>query len=559
MQKSIKIIFTTDIHGNYFPYDFRQHTHGKGGLQSVHAYVADACMANPGGTILVDGGDILQGEPTAYYFNYLSRSPRHRVADFCNFIGYDVGVMGNHDIETGHAVYDRYVRDCYHPILAANAIDTQTGESYFEPYTIIRRMGVRIAFIGFITPAIPHWIPPTQWTGIKFEDIPASAAKWVRYVQEKEHPDYIVGIIHSGTEEGIVTPDYRENSTRETAAQVEGFDLILYGHDHSCNMEQVTTPSGRAVTCVNPGSGAVNVAEAELLFDIDDDGRVTHMSTSVRIVYVGNIRNTHSHEYRQHFKTDFRNVSAYSSKVLGTLACDLNSSDAFFGSSAYMDLIHEIQLHVSGADISFAAPLFFNAHLPAGQVRVGDMYKMYRFEDHLYVIKLTGEEVRTYLEYSLSAWVQQMHSADSTMLQIMPMKHHQERMGFRNFIFNFDSAAGIRYSVDVSKPAGSMLTIHGFEDGRHFCPDAVYRVAITAYRVNGGGELLTKGVGLDRDEIQSRVLSHTDNDIRYYLMEYIQSRGIVLPHRRYNWSFEPRQWTEIAERRERMLLFGTQS
>ena len=171
--RKINIIFTTDIHGNYFPYDFRHNRWGKGSMQRVHAFVAQQVKKDSGSTILIDGGDMLQGEPSSYFFNYVSRQKpsdfpfpvkfpprdmfaRHKAADICNFIGYDVGVIGNHDIETGHEIYDKFVSDCNFPILAANAINTETNEPYFEPYTILYRSGIRIAVIGFTTPAIPH-------------------------------------------------------------------------------------------------------------------------------------------------------------------------------------------------------------------------------------------------------------------------------------------------------------------------------------------------------------------------------------------------------------------
>ena len=109
------------------------------------------------------------------------------------------------------------------------------------------RQGLKIAVIGFITPAIPHWIPKEIWKGLRFEDIRESAERWVKTVKEEENPDFIIGLLHSGMDEDMVTDAYKENATRETAENVEGFDLILYGHDHASNMEEVTTKGGRNV------------------------------------------------------------------------------------------------------------------------------------------------------------------------------------------------------------------------------------------------------------------------------------------------------------------------
>ena len=212
--KHLKIIFTTDVHGNYFPYDFRHEHWGKGSLQRVHAFVANAVQESPGNTLLIDGGDMLQGEPTAYYFNNHCENTRHRVADICNYIGYDVAVIGNHDIEMGRHIFDKYVKECNFPILGANVTNLETGEPYFQAYEVFYRQGLKIAVIGFITPAIPHWIPKEIWKGLHFEDIPESAEHWIKVVREEENPDFVIGLLHSGMDEGIVTPDYKENSTR---------------------------------------------------------------------------------------------------------------------------------------------------------------------------------------------------------------------------------------------------------------------------------------------------------------------------------------------------------
>jgi len=552
----LTIIFTTDIHGNYFPYDFRHERWGKGSLQRVHGFVAQQCKHNPVGTILIDGGDIIQGEPTSYFFNYLDEGKRHRVADMMNFIGYDVGVIGNHDIETGHDVFDSFVNDCNFPILGANAIDVETGLPYFEPYTIIKRSGIKIAVIGFVTPAIPHWIPRSVWKDMRFEDIKESAKKWIAHVKEVEEPDFIVGLFHSGMDEGIDTPDYKENATRETASSVDGFDLILYGHDHASNMEEIETPSGRNVLCVNPGCYANSVAEVNLEFSMNAAGEVTGHECSCQLHYIGTLNNLHANEFKKMFYHDFKKVRDFSSEKIGRFEAGVDVSDAYFGSSSYIDLIQELQMHISGADISFAAPLFFTASIEAGDVKVSNLFDLYRFEDHLYILGLKGSEIKNYLEMSYAAWVNQMTNEDDNMLLIGPMKNNPNRVGFKNFIFNFDSAAGICYEVDVRKPEGEKVNIISMDDGSPFEMDKMYKVAMTAYRSNGGGELLTKGAGLTKEEIESRILTYTTMDIRHYLMHYIKEKTVIEPHPKMHWRFIPEDWVKKASERERELLFG---
>ncbi len=553
--RRVKIIFTSDVHGNYFPYDFRHERWGRGSLQRVHAFVAQQCRRNTGSTILIDGGDMLQGEPTAYYFNYIRQEGRHKVADLCNFIGYDVGVIGNHDIETGRDVFGRFVNDCNFPILGANVISEETGEPFFDPYTILVRSGVRIAVIGLVTPAIPQWIPRNVWKGLRFDDIKESAQKWVDYVRENENPDFVIALIHSGMDEGIVTPDYKENATREVAEEVSGLDLILYGHDHTSNMEEVENRNGESVLCVNPGSSAISVAEIKLTFTLNSEGKVVKHDKTCQLSYIGTLYNLHAKEFQKHFAEDYQEVRNFADKKIGMLHNRIDISDAYFGSSAYIDLIQQLQLHVSGADISFAAPLFFHAAIEAGDVKINNLFNLYRFEDKLYTLRLKGQEIKNYLEMSYATWTNRMRSADDNLLLTSPMKSNPERLGFTNFLFNFDSAMGIRYDVDVTKPEGEKITIHSMADGTPFSMDSFYTVAMTAYRANGGGELLTKGAGLTKDEIEQRTLSHTQRDIRHYLMEYIEEQGDIYPKAERQWRFVPEEWAAAAEERERKILF----
>lgn len=554
-QSKIKIIFTTDVHGFYFPYDFRHARWCKGSLQRVHGYVAQQCKENPAGTILIDGGDMLQGEPTSYYFNFVAREGHHRVADICNYIGYDVAVVGNHDIETGHEVFDSYVDSCNFPVLGANVIDTETNEPYFQPYTILRRGGVKIAVIGFITAAIPQWIPHQIWSDMKFEGVKESAEKWVKKVQETEKPDYIIGLFHSGMSEGIETELYKENEVRDVAEQVAGFDIILYGHDHSSNIEQIANPEGKKIWCLNPGCHAISVAEVDVTFDIDEKDNVLDKQTEAKIQYIGGLRNTNTIEYMRIFMKDFQAVKKYAEEKIGVFANRIDIQDAYFGSSAYIDLIQELQLFISGADISFSAPLFFNASIEAGEVSISNLFDISRFEDHLFTLEMTGKEIKDYLEMSYGGWINQMKSADDLMLQIAPMKNKPDMMGFANFIFNFDSAAGIKYEVDVRKPVGERINIFCMDDGQPFDMEHKYIVAMTAYRANCGGELLTKGAGLTKEEIEHRIKAMSKMDIRYYMLQYIKAKGVIEPKPRGHWMFVPEEFTAPAIEREKKLLF----
>jgi 2',3'-cyclic-nucleotide 2'-phosphodiesterase/3'-nucleotidase len=131
------------------------------------------------------------------------------------------------------------------------------------------------------------------------------------------------------------------------------------------------------------------------------------------------------------------------------------------------------------------------------------------------------------------------------------------RARLKNQSYNFDSAAGIIYTVDVSKPAGERINIISFTDRRTFRKDKMYRVAVNSYRGNGGGGHFTEGVGLSSVELRSRLISSTDKDLRYYIIKAIEKRKIIAPVPINNWKVIPTDWVKKARVRDSLLLFGT--
>ena len=109
-----------------------------------------------GRVLLVDNGDILQGQPAAYYYNYVDTTSTHLCARMLNEMGYLCGTLGNHDIETGHSVYDRWMDDCGFAVLGANVVDKRKNKLYLTAYVQEEVDGVRIGVLGMVTPDHPH-------------------------------------------------------------------------------------------------------------------------------------------------------------------------------------------------------------------------------------------------------------------------------------------------------------------------------------------------------------------------------------------------------------------
>ena len=214
-------------------------------------------------------------------------------------------------------------------------------------------------------------------------------------------------------------------------------------------------------------------------------------------------------------------------------------------------------LQITKADIAFNAPLQMNAVIEEGPIRVSDMFNLYKYENGLYTMRLTGEEIRKHLEMSYDLWVNTMKSPDDHLLQLDEKTFgDQQRLGFKNFSFNFDSAAGIDYEVDVTKPDGEKVKILRMSNGQPFDEKKFYNVAVNSYRGNGGGELLTKGAGIPKEELEKRIVYRSEKDQRFYLMEEISRMGEIEAKANGNWKFVPENWVKPAAERDYQLLFG---
>ncbi|HOX17719.1 MAG TPA: 5'-nucleotidase, partial [Spirochaetales bacterium] len=229
------------------------------------------------------------------------------------------------------------------------------------------------------------------------------------------------------------------------------------------------------------------------------------------------------------------------------------------GDSAFVDLVHLIQLEVTRdpangmkpADISFTAPLDNKSIVPSsadGTLYVRDMFNLYKYENFLYTMELTGAQIDKFLESSYAGWIDTMDSPDDSLINFLkdasgkPV-YNERYKSYDTKIrpYNYDSAAGIKYTVDVTKPAGDRVSILSMDDGSAFVLDKVYTVAINSYRASGGGGHLA-ATGLTPAEILSmaKVTSATTKDLRFYMLKWFEGKtGVVKVGTDNNWKFIP--------------------
>lgn len=560
-QATLTIFCTTDVHGSLFDYDLKKDQPTRQSLAGVAGYLKQARANGLNDYILLDAGDLLQGQPTNYYFNFIDTNQTNIVARIMNDLGYDAAAVGNHDIEAGHQVYDKVAKEFQFPWLAANALHEETGEPYFQPYTVLHRQGLKIAILGMITPGIPKWLPAHLWSGMKFADMVETARKWVPIIQEKEKPDLLIGLFHSGFDynyagENKETP-CNENATMLVAQQVDGFDLIISGHDHQEKNEEIINDAGHRVLIVDPRShgralGKITVHlsrqskqyaktfEAELL----DPAEVEHDSAYIR-----------------KYTPALEEVKTYIDTRVGEFTEELSGREGLFGPSAFTDFIHNAQLSTTGADLSFSTVLQMDAKINKGPVTIRDMFNLYKYENGLYLMNFSGEEIDKYLEYAYALQYNTMTSPKDHLLhfktdgQGQPVRNTRGNYVLAADYFNYSCAAGIRYTVDVSKAPGERVEIHSFSDGRPFYADSTYSVAINSYRGNGGGGHLTQGMGLSKAEINNRIAKIWDKDVRYYITEYIKEKKVLTPQCRHDWKVIPEKWFEKGKTTDYQMIY----
>ena len=553
---SLTLLTTNDVHGRYFDSTYV----GTNTAKSLFAakYCVDSVRAAVGAdhVLLLDAGDCLQGDNAAYYFNYVDTLTPHVYPRLVQYMGYDAVAVGNHDIETGHKVYDRIAAQFKSygiPFLAGNAIRNDDGKPYFPIYTVVKRGGLKVAILGFTNPNMKAWLNESIWSGMHFENLIPLVQQDVDAVIAKEKPQVVIVAVHSGTGSG--KGEALESQGLDLLHSLKGVDFLVCSHDH-----RPYTESADSICLINSGSHCRNLGLGELRLTVRDGKIVSRAHTAGLIPIRAERVDT---AMRAAFHADYEAVKAFTLKEVGELKSDLRTRDAYTGMSDYMNLVHTLGLGCSPAQISFAAPLTYNGFVKAGTLIYNDLFTIYPYENQLFVVRMTGEEIRNYLEFSYDKWIQTISKPGDHLLRIQQRDDARTQQTGWSFIsrsYNFDSAAGINYTVDVTKPFGARVAIASMASGQPFELSKEYFVAMTSYRASGGGDLMREGAGIDTDRIDERVVSRYP-EIRNILYNYLMDIGSIDPavtgdpQRIGCWSFVPQPLAGKALEQDMTLLF----
>lgn len=527
----LHIVTTGDVHGRFFSIDYSSDK-PQSSLEAVKCYT-DSLRSSygAGNVLLLDAGDILQGDNTAYYFNYVDTVSEHIYPRIADYMGYDAVTLGNHDIETGHAVYDRVAAQLENrgiPTLSGNVVNVSDGQPYFPYYTMVNKGGRKIAVLGFNNANIKAWLPEKLWSGLNFVDLMECVQQRVDEVRATKNPDLLIVVVHSGT--GLGDGSMLENQSLDLLHSLKGVDILVGAHDH-----RPYTETYNGCIYIDGGARAQAAGHATINF-----------KTGSRTVEIARMdRNRRDVKMEETFASEIGKVREFTNAKVGDLAMELRSDAALGGMCDYINLLHTVQLDETGADISFAAPIGSGRLAKAGEIVVNDLFKIYPYENQLFVLNLSGKEIKDYLEYSYGEWL--APECRNHLLGIQEKADERTgntRWSLTGRSYNFDAAAGLIYTVDINKPKGKRVSIKSLANGEKFNPDSRYNVAMTSYRATGGGDLLIKGAGIPADELSARVVSR-HIEIRELIKRFFLNRREVTPESVYDakslgsWKFIP--------------------
>lgn len=552
---TLTILSTNDVHGTWFDSTYVDGKTRKS-LFAMNYYIDSVRRADGfDNVLLIDAGDCLQGDNAPYYYNYVDTVSPHLFPRLLAYMRYDAVAMGNHDIETGHAVYDRVAADlekAHAPFLAGNAIRNDNGKSYFPLYKMVEKAGLRIAVLGYNNANIAAWLNEDLWSGMHFVSIAQRIQEDVDYVRAKEKPDVLIASMHSACGQG--DGSILEAEALDAFNAARGVDWVICGHDHRPYVEARDSSA-----LLNSGSHSRYVAHGKMHLSVKD-GKIVNKSFEADLIPVK--AEKADPVMREHFRKEFEAVRAFTLQEVGVLNVDIYTRDAYTGMSPYMNMLHTVCMEMAPIEISIAAPLTYNGYIDRGILLYNDLFTIYPFENQLYVVQLTGEQLQRYLEVSYDKWINTLSSPADHLLKIQHRddpRTQQQNWSFVERAYNFDSAAGINYTVDVTKPFGQRITIASMADGSAFDPQRSYRVGMTSYRASGGGNLL-KEAGIDSDRIEELVVSRHD-EIRNLLYDYLKKNGSIDPEVINNpsvvgqWCFVPEKIAGPALQRDMDLLF----
>lgn len=530
----ISILATADIHGHVLNYDYAtsKAPYNSVGLAKIATYVKSVRSSNPN-VMLIDDGDTIQGTPLSYYFDKIDTSSEYPLMKVMGAMKYDTWTLGNHEFNYGLTTLNRIIADANKEninVLSANTYKTD-NTNFVKPYYIknfiINGKTIKVGILGLTTKCIPDWEDPSHYTGLHFNDLVSEAKLWVPRLKAAGANIVIVSA-HSGEESPSDT--IPENEVKAIATKVSGIDAIVAGHVHNTvNDLSLKNPQGKTVPVIEPNKWGSYVSQIDL--NIDSCGNFTGLTT----------RNVQMNNSIPEDPKIVQLIQSYQGKTLNYIQTPLGTSTGEFtgnnqttSPTPIMDLINKVQKNAAGTQLSIAAPLSSSAYIPKGTVTIKDIMSVYVFENYLYGIKMTGKQLKDWMEYSVRYYKQTANSNDSITKD--PVLNIPD--------YNLDQLYGATYDVDLTESPCTMDSTTGRVasgnriknlkvNGTLVKDTDLFTVAINDYRYNGGGGFM-KAAGLSNTDPSIVTYSSTktlgdDGQVRSLISDYIKNVSTISP------------------------------
>jgi 2',3'-cyclic-nucleotide 2'-phosphodiesterase (5'-nucleotidase family) len=464
----IVIVATTDIHGRVLGWDYVKDAAAPGGLSRVATALETLRARYPNNLVLVDAGDLLQGNPFAAYFGRYDKRQPQPIVDALNALQYDVVTPGNHDFDFGVDFLRSAAKQATYRYVSAN-IEDSTGAPFFPQTVVLTRGPVKIGITGFTTPGVMLW-DRAQLAGRARVRRIAGAAPMALSRVDGEGADLKVVLIHSGFGESTydTTGVGPENDAAALASMSVKPDLVIVGHTHAEIRDTVIN----GVHFVQPKNWAQSLSVVHVSLRKEPGAGGRWQVTGVRAELIPLATTPELTRFTRRVDAAHQAARLWAGTPVGTAGPGFDGRFARVQDTPLLDFINEVQRRKAGTQLSAAAVFDPQAGLPEGELHQRDLSGIYPYENTLRAVKISGQQLRDYLEHS----ARYFNTYESNRPVI------NDSVGG----YNYDVVSGVVYNIDLARPAGQRIRGLAYE-GKIVQPTDSFTMALNSYRQSGGG------------------------------------------------------------------------